>query len=94
MRKNGIKFLLYMLLALVLAWPSTGAFGKTKDEKYKAKHSASSKKKKGKGKDKGLQIKVENDKQTGPMEDVSGQTEVSQQPGQDAGKGKSKKNKN
>jgi hypothetical protein len=93
---KAAKIIPAVLLSLSLAVPMELAYGKDKDGSTKTKHSSSAKKKKGKSKDKGIVIKVENDKQTGPMEDVSSQTEVSQQPGQDAGsgKGKSKKSKN
>ena len=83
-------FYLTMILALVLS-PS-GAFAKSKDGTSTFKHSASSKKKK--SKNKGTTIKVEdNSASKGPMEDISNQTEVSQEPAgsKASDKGKSKK---
>jgi hypothetical protein len=94
---NRKKFFLFLLISLLFLSPIGASYGKDKDQDAtsKTKHKSSSKKKKGKtkSKDKGVMIKVENDKQTGPMEDVSNQTEVSEQPGV-ANSGKSKKSKN
>ena len=86
--------MLPLLLAMLLACPVGAIYGKDKEDNPKAKHSSISKKKKGK-KNKGLTVKVEKDPaSTGPFEDVSNQTEVSQDPSQDSGKGKSRKGKN
>jgi hypothetical protein len=94
MRKKYLKCLFCFTLALGLVLPSAGVIAKTQDDTGKTKHSASAKKKKGKTKNKGMTIKVEKDPQTGPMEDVSNMTEVSQDPSQAGDKGKSKKSKN
>ncbi len=90
--KITLGLVLPLLLTMLLACPVGPIYGKDKDENPKAKHSSASKKKKGK-QNKGLTVKVEKDPQTGPMEDVSNLTEVSQAPGQDEGAGKSKKSK-
>ncbi len=95
---NFKKFLPVLLISLLVLNPFGASYGKGKkqDGTTKSKHKSSSKNKKGKGKskDKGMMIKVEDDKQTGPMEDVSNQTEVSQQPGSSSSSGKPKKKKN
>jgi hypothetical protein len=85
-----------LLLAMLLACPVGSIYGKDKEDSPKTKHSSTSKKKKGKSsKNKGLTVKVEKDPaSTGPFEDVSNLTEVSQDPSQASGKGKSKKGKN